>query len=110
MTELFSQQQQFIKNLIEESNERLEFLLREGLKKKGFNFRNKADLCQFIKDRCSCNSSGRIEMYLVDGDVFLIFKHPDNSITMGYSENGIKASVDMGSYAFPPTKTTNKTS
>lgn len=90
-------------------NNKLEQLFLDGLKLKGYEFKdldnpmNKLKLIEFVQRYCSkvVNSSNTEETYTVKGEPFLIHVKPEIRIETYKEINGsIKISCDLGYYTF----------
>ena len=82
-------------------NKKFEELIIEGLKRKGFEFKNRMELENFIKSNCKCEDivTKKKRTYLVNGVPFLIhfygIKVDINSMNSDYTFN-----ANYGSYSY----------
>ncbi len=89
--------------LLSQLDKKLEDFIIEGLKRKGFEFREKIELIQFIKSNCKCEDRIDIKQrtYFVNDIPFFLhcyeIKNEFNPITI---DREIKMSVNYGSYTY----------
>ena len=88
--------------LFSELNNKLENYIIEGLRLKGFEFENKIELENFIKERCSCvdNIQFKERIYSIDEKPFFLHKYEIIYEPITEDNNGIKMSANYGSYAY----------
>jgi|TARA_Y100000310_G_C20594944_1_gene770024 hypothetical protein len=85
-------------NLTNQMNE----ITIEGLKRKGFEFKNNYELGEFIKERCRVEVFGDNRTYYVDDKPFLLHESKPN-LSMGEYEldkENYKMTATIGSYAY----------
>lgn len=65
------------KELIKGISNKMDDYFIEGLRRKGFEFENKAEIYSFIKERCRCEDSLHLEerVYFVDNTPFFLHKY-----------------------------------
>lgn len=80
----------------------LDNYLVEGLKRKGFEFENKFDLENFIKQHCSCvdNIEHKERIYSIDGVPFFLHRYEIIQQEITEENNGIVMRANYGSYSF----------
>ena len=61
-------------SLSDDVNSKLETIVIEGLKRKGFEFKNKFELVSFLKQRCRCEDNVNLKqrIYFVDDKPFFL--------------------------------------
>lgn len=88
-----------IDSLSSSLNKQLEDYFIEGLKRKGFEFKHKAELQAFIKERCRCedNISLKQRVYYVDNTPFFLhnYKH-----TPSITDTEYKITANLGTYDY----------
>lgn len=62
-----------INKLTQEINNKLDNLLIEGLKRKGYVFENNIEIERFIKENCYINSNGNEKTYYVKNEPFFLY-------------------------------------
>ena len=72
MKDLIRLEEDLTKEVNEQLNNHLEYLIEIGLYRKGFNFNNKESLYDFVKENCDLKSYGMKDIYSVMGDEFLL--------------------------------------
>lgn len=80
----------------------LEDYMIEGLKRKGFEFENRLELENFIKNNCRCEDTPHIKerVYFANNIPFFLHKYEieiTNPITL---DGEVKVSANYGSYAY----------
>lgn len=78
--------------------DKLDELAIEGLAKKGFTFKTKDELIDFIKSNCVCECFGFIRRYFVNNIPFLEYDQTPNFSDLMQSE--LKMKVTFGKYRF----------
>jgi len=91
-----------IGRLFSEINKKLEDYMIEGLKRKGFEFENRLELENFIKNNCRCEDRPHIKerIYFANDIPFFLHKYEiemTNPITL---DREAKISANYGSYAY----------
>jgi hypothetical protein len=76
---------------------KLDYLVIEGLRIKGYEFDNEEDLIEFIKENCNSHQSQNVILYSVKGEFFM--KHVYNMDFNLNPENDC-FSVEFGHYEF----------
>jgi len=97
-------QSQAIKELSSRLVDKIDAVCIEGLKRKGFEFKNNSDLETFIKSNCRCeyNIQTKEKVYFVNDIPFLLHKL-ENKIdftTDALYEKSIKLVATCGSYSY----------
>ena len=89
-----------LENVQNELINKLDNLMIEGLKLKGFEFDNKTDLIEFIKNRVMCQDRPHIQekTYLVDNIPFFFYKYSCDFTDMIKDNN--KFTAHFGEYKF----------
>jgi len=93
-----------ISRLSDDLNSKLETIVIEGLKRKGFEFSNKLELGNFIKQRCKCEDNVNLKQrtYFIYDKPFLLhdynIKIDLTSIIDGGKNTTIKASYGNFTY------------
>lgn len=81
--------------------EKLDAAIVEGLKRHGYEFNTRAELANFIKEKCQAISKGdhpnKTTVYYAEGTAF--FYHKEK---VDFKTEGLNATVSLGSYAFIP--------
>jgi hypothetical protein len=73
----------------------------EGLKRKGFEFKNNYELGEFIKERCRVEVIGSERTYYVDDKPFLLHKYEPNCNMNNIVDNGnYNFTATYGGYAY----------
>jgi len=92
------------KEFIKKTIKSFDNLIIEGLKRKGYEFKNHLELTKFIKERCKCtdNILTNEKVYYVDDTPFFLHKYKNdfeinNPIE---NDNSVTMSIDFGEYAF----------
>jgi len=88
-----------VNDLTKTLNNKLDEILIEGLKEKGFEFDNRHDLIEFIQYRCSCEDmpDKKERVYYVDDKPFLLHNYESSFQFEGGETNKITGTY--GSYA-----------
>lgn len=82
-------------------NQKLDDIIKEGLKLKGFDFSDPSDLKEFIKINCRCedNVFDEEKIYFVNDIPFLLYSYGNGfDFSLDFESGGFK--VNMGYYAF----------
>ena len=82
---------------------KMDNLIIEGLKIKGFEFNNKIELESFIKERCRCedNIASKERIYYVDDIPFFLHNYKSEIITTSeITSPTYKLTGDLGYYAY----------
>jgi len=92
-----------ISSLSDDLNSKLETFVIEGLKRKGFEFRNELELENFLKQRCRCEDNVNLKQrtYFVDDKPFFLHDYNIEMDLTPIIEDGkttLKASY--GSFAY----------
>jgi len=94
--------QEITVKICEELANKFERLIIEGLKLKGYEFENKIDLENFVKEHCRCEDYADVKQrtYFVKGVPF--FFHDYNIVYEPITENsnGVSMSANYGLYRF----------
>jgi len=83
--------------------QKLEEHMVEGLKRKGFEFDNKADLERFVKLYCRCEDKPYLKQktyFVYDIPFFLYIYGIEMEMTRLKENGGIKLSATCGSFAY----------
>ncbi|SOU89466.1 hypothetical protein TNO010_400041 [Tenacibaculum finnmarkense genomovar ulcerans] len=92
-----------IGRLSNDLNKQLEDYVIEGLKRKGFELKNRVELEAFIKERCRCedNISLKEKVYYVDNTPFLFHNYKSEPLQMpSITDSEYKISANLGTYAY----------
>ena len=84
-------------------NKKLEGYFVEGLKRKGFEFKHKIELEEFLKERCRCedNIDLKEKIYYVDGTPFFLHNYKIEPLRMpSITESEYVLSANLGTYAY----------
>jgi hypothetical protein len=83
-------------------NNQLEDLVIEGLKRKGFQFKNRIELEDFVSLNCRCvdNIEAKERVYLVNDLPFFLHKYEIIQEPITEYNNGIHMSANYGRYAY----------
>lgn len=94
-------QQMCMENAYKQLINQMEFMFIQGLSQKGFEFKHKYQLEQFIKEHCSStdNLTFKVKTYYV-GNIPFLKHYYGMSTEIIHSERSITMSVDYGSYSF----------
>jgi len=89
----------FMSDIYNKLNKKLEDLIIEGLKRKGFKFENRHELEQFIKSNCRCEDRMDIKQrtYFVNDIPFFLHLYEINPIK---TDSDITMSANYGYYAY----------
>jgi DNA-binding winged helix-turn-helix (wHTH) protein len=93
----------FVSNLSNDLNKKLDDYVIEGLKRKGFKFKNKVELKAFVKERCSCKDNIDIKekVYYVDNIPFFLHNYQIETLQMPLTtDNEYNITANLGSYAY----------
>ena len=95
-------QQDVINTLSDGLNKKLENLIIEGLKNKGFEIENTIELENFIKTRCKKEDyiEFKKHIYYVDEIPFFVHYYEVIFELITEDNNGIKMNANYGNYAF----------
>ncbi len=88
--------------LVSELQTKLEYYIIEGLKRKGFEFKNQSDLENFVKTRCKRVDNIKLKecVYYIDNIPFFLHKYEMTCEPITENNNGIKMSASNGLYAY----------
>ncbi len=93
-----------ISRLSDNINKQFDGYIIEGLKRKGFEFSNRHETEQFLRERCTCIDSLEYQekVYSVDNIPFLLHKYKTEMIMPSMIDNneGFSMIADMGTYAY----------
>jgi DNA-binding winged helix-turn-helix (wHTH) protein len=92
-----------VSNLSNDLNKKLDDYVIEGLKRKGFKFKNKVELEAFVKERCSCKDNIDIKekVYYVDNIPFFLHNYQIETLQMPLTtDNEYKITANLGSYVY----------
>jgi len=88
-------------NAVSRLQQKLDEVIVEALKKHGYEFKTRADLATFIKDKCQAITKGynpyRTTVYYAEGVAFLYYKEEPS-----FKVDGLTATASLGSYSFIP--------
>ena len=94
----------YISSQISDSlNSKLDGYIIEGLKRKGFEFENKADLHKFITEKCRCEDLQGVQerVYFIDDKPFFMHRYNTNlDIETIVEDRKTTVSGNYGSYAY----------
>jgi len=99
-----SLQSELIKKVSSEINNKVDSVITEGLKRKGYSFDSENELLNFIKTNCSCieNRDVKQRLYIVDNNAFLLWNY-DQEIDVKKHFNPemiLSMSMSVGSFEF----------
>lgn len=86
-----------------ELNSQLENYFIEGLKRKGFEFKNKLELEAFVKERCRCEDhiDRKEKIYYVDNKPFFLHNYKIGPLQMpSTADREYKITANLGAYAY----------
>lgn len=92
-----------IGRLSNDLNKQLEDYVIEGLKRKGFEFKCKAELGAFIKKRCRCKDNVDLKerVYYVDDIPFFLHNYKSEPLQMpSITDREYKLTANLGTYAY----------
>ena len=92
-----------IGRLSNDLNKKLEDYVIEGLKMKGFEFKHKIELEEFVKERCRCedNIDLKQKIYYVDNIPFFLHNYKSEPLQMPPITDGeYKLTANLGTYAY----------
>ncbi len=92
-----------IGRLSNDLNKQLENYVIEGLKRKGFEFKDRIELEAFIKERCRCedNIDLKEKVYYVDNTPFFLHNYKSESLQMpSITDREYKLTANLGTYAY----------
>lgn len=101
--------QQLINNITKDLNKKIEDIIKEGLKRKGYEFADDTDLLIFIKKNCRCeeikliSANQKEKRYYVKDIPFLLFRteSENNIMSSLIDSNGtLKVSANYGYYKY----------
>jgi hypothetical protein len=81
----------------------LESYFIEGLKRKGFEFKHKIGLEEFVRERCRCedNVDSKEKVYYVDNIPFFLHNYKSELLNMpSIKDREFKITVNLGSYSY----------
>ena len=84
-------------------NKKLEDYIIEGLKRKGFEFKHKIELEEFVKERCRCedNIDLKEKIYYVDNIPFFLHNYKSEPLQMpSITDREYKLTANLGTYAY----------
>lgn len=96
-------QDKIIKEASDQLSVKLDEVIIEGLKRKGFEFYNKHDITHFIKERCESKVFLELKqkVFYVDGNPFLLHHYGDSGFNIIPTEGiGVRATVCLGRFEF----------
>lgn len=91
------------KHLTDNLNEKLEDLVIEGLKRKGFEFKHKIELEAFIKERCRCEDNIYLKekVYYVDNKPFFLHNYKIEPLQIpSITDEGCRITANLGAYTY----------
>jgi len=94
---------ELVNRISNDFNNKFEELIKEALKIKGFDFKTKIELAQFIKDCCRCDDFVDVKerVYYFENTPFLLHKYSNETIKMPINNNGdFTLNADYGSFSF----------
>jgi len=85
-----------------ELNKKLEDLVIEGLKRKGFEPENRSDLESFLKHNCRCEERSDLKQktYFVNDIPFFLHCYEIEKPTITRTDREFKISINQGYYSF----------
>jgi len=92
-----------IGRLFADINRKLEDYVIEGLKRKGFEFKHKLELEQFVTERCRCenNIDLKEKVYYVDNIPFFLHNYKSELLHMPLiTDREFKLTANLGTYAY----------
>ncbi len=77
-------------------------LIIEGLKRKGFEFKNIREAESFIRENCRCEdyTHEQIRVYFVNDIPFILHEYKIEMPDIDFTNNGPKITASYGSYAY----------
>ena len=92
---------EIINTITENLSKKIEEHFIEGLKRKGFEFENKFELMEFVKNRCSCKHYNHEKTYYVDNIPFLLHHYKIEPLQPPFiMDRELKINVDFGYCAY----------
>lgn len=95
-------QDEIIQKVTSDLYDKLEALIIEGLKRKGFVFSTYEETCLFVKQNCrkTENIQQKKHIYYVNNIPFFLHKYEVIYEPITEDNNGIKITANYGEYAF----------
>lgn len=93
----------FTMSVSENINKQMDDIIIEGLKRKGFEFKNKYDLAEFIKSNCRCveNIQLKEKIYYVNDIPFFMHRYKLNIDIKTVVENGVTNFIStLGEFSY----------
>lgn len=90
-------------NLYSELDKKLENFMIQGLKRKGFEFKNRVELENFVKSNCRCEDNVVLKerVYFANNIPFFLHKYQiEMDLNPKIEDNTIKMSANLGHYAY----------
>ena len=87
-------------DIAKQLKDKMDWLITEGLKRKGFEFESRIELMAFVEENCVSYTINEKTYFLANGVCFLLYEKPSAIINTGYNDGNFTASMDMGSYSF----------
>ena len=103
LDELYTSQAYLIDKLCKDLNRQVESVAIEGLKRKGFEFENRFELEQFVKNNCTCEHfiDSNEKVYYVNDIPFLLHKYEFKiSSPFNVNDRTTKIVGSLGHYKF----------
>ena len=92
-----------LSRVIDDLNNKIDSLIIEGLKRKGYDVNHKFGLEEFIRTRCRCeqNDDFKERIYYVDNKPFLLHKYNTEVNTdLNCNDLGTSIEVSGGSFSY----------
>jgi hypothetical protein len=95
-------EQMIIDNLSKELANRFDEIFREGLRLKGYVFKNKNEFESFVKENCTCEDfeDKQERIFYVKGNPFMIHNYKQDPFKFNQEENKMSISCNYGSYGY----------
>ena len=91
-------QEQLNRDVLTNFKKRFKVLIENGLKVRGYSFKDNEELRDFIQQRCYAERSGKEVRYYVDDMLFFIF---EENVALDFNiEKGGKFVMEFGEYKF----------
>ena len=93
----------YINKISSQLNKQLEDCIIEGLKRKGFEFKNRMELENFIKSNCRCEDRIGLKKrtyYVNDIPFFLHYYELEMDLNPITTDREVKMSANYGSYTY----------
>ena len=90
-----------IKDSMLKISNRIDEIITEGLRRKGFEFEDKKELIKFVQRHCECVHGvlAKTKTYYANGEAFLIWEE-NYEITQSYQDGNIIFHADCGKYEY----------